>query len=143
LEGRYQKHTKGLINDKYFNSMEINQIHELASSIDSKFKNSDVNRHLIAEIGSEFYEIILPELYQLTAINQRGMPRGIQKLLISIIAILIFGVVIPLYFSLFPIGSMAVRSLILSGSGSMVIWLFINFIFDFSNLLNTELKLKD
>ncbi len=142
LQGRYKKHTQGLINDELLNRRDVYQIREHASMIDPKYKNQDVDKDLIAGIGNEFYEILLPQLLELTELNYSGMPKGIKQMLLSIILILLFGVTVPLFFSIFPFDPL-INSYIIKVSGSVIILLFVNFVFDFISIINSELVIRD
>lgn len=142
LQGRYEKHTRGLINDAKLNRRDECQIREHAALIDPKFKNRDVDKDLIAEVATEFYEIILPKLFELSELNQMGMPKGMKQMLVSIIWILIFGVIAPLFFSIFPFDD-DINVILSQLSGSLIILLFINFVFDFNSVIKSEIQLKN
>jgi len=142
LEGRYEKHAKGLINDKDFNLSDVNRIRELASLIDQKFKNRDVDKNLIADLGNEFYEIYLPRLYELTEKIQLGLPKGLRLLVISISLIMLFGVILPLFACMFDFGA-CLNKILTMISGMSVIILFFNFFYDFINTIKFEILLKE
>lgn len=142
LQGRYAKHTHGLINDKEINRRDVHRIREHASSIDSMFRNQDVDRNLIANVANEFYEIYIPKLLDLTILNHKGMSSGMKQMVISILMILLFGVVIPLLISITPY-NIIIGSLIIKLMVSSIVVLLLNFISEFISIMNSELLLKN
>lgn len=142
LQGRYQKHTHGLINDKLMNRRDVHRIREQASSIDTKFRNQEVDRNLIADVANEFHEVYIPKLLDLTNLNQKGMSSGMKQMVISILMILLFGVVIPLIISITPY-NITTGSLLVKLMVSTIVVLLLNFISEFILIMKSELMLKD
>ncbi len=95
LDGRYGKYGKGLFNDEGLNPMDIEIFQEKLSIADIKQKGKDFHRLVLAELGNEFYEFVIPKMAELINHNT-GVPNGLIKTFYSLIAIMVFGVLFPL-----------------------------------------------
>ncbi|MFL3663677.1 MAG: hypothetical protein ACJ04Q_06735 [Flavobacteriales bacterium] len=141
LEGRYSKHTQGLINDKKIASR-YNEVNQLPAEIDPKFKDLDFNRHLLASISTEFHEIYIPQLIELTELTQKGITKSMINLMVTLVVILVFGVMVPLLIQMLSIDEYCEQLL----TFTMVVIVFVgltNFIFDLFRLQNREIKLME
>lgn len=95
LDVRYEKHGKGLFNDKGLDNMYEDRFQEKLSIADERQKGKAFHRLLLASLGNEFYEFVIPKMEEL--INQNtGIPKGLTKTFYSLLAIMIFGVILPL-----------------------------------------------
>lgn len=141
LEGRYQKHTEGLINDKGIWVLYRDKVRDWASQIDNKFRSKEFDRHLLAEVSTDFHEYYLPKLIELTTINSDGLPRSVIRLFTNLVIIFLIGVIFPLF-----IQSMCLLdnwNVILTLTAVGIITLsFIYFLFDFYLLMKEEIKPK-
>lgn len=142
LEGRYEKHTEGLINDKKIWMPFKDDVREFASQIDSKYKSVDIDRHTLAQIGAEFHEIYIPRLIEMTRKIQKGLPKSMRILLITLTIILTSGVLIPLIMQTLSISS-CISKLLTFSMVFIVICGLLSFMFDFHRMLNKEVRLKE
>ncbi|MCZ2474534.1 hypothetical protein G9H61_03700 [Aquirufa ecclesiirivi] len=95
LDGRYNKHGVGLFNDEGLNSTDIDYFQERLSIADIRQKGKDFNRVILASLGNEFYEFVIPKMTEL--INQNtGVPKELLKTFYSLLSIMIFGVLLPI-----------------------------------------------
>jgi hypothetical protein len=138
LDGRYAKHGKGLFNDEGLSILFQENYKALISIADIKHKGKDFHRLIIADLGTEFYEYVLPKMAEL--INQNsGIPKGLLKTFYSLLSIMLFGVILPLILQ-----SMLV-SICLNSTLTLI---FVNlttisllyFLFEFYDLLKDELE---
>lgn len=142
LEYKYAKHTEGLIDDKKIWILFQDDVRELASQINPKFKDVDFDRHLIAQLGTDFHELYIPRLLEMTKRNQQGLSKSIIYLLVALIVVLFSGVLVPLTFQIINIPPFLERILTFSIVVTVIIGIT-SFIFDFSRMLNREVKLKE
>ncbi len=94
LDGRFAKHGIGDFTDTGINPLWAKHVEDLLPKINTKYKGKGFHRTIIAEIGSECYEII-PKLISLTKRNT-GVPNILIKSFYSLLAIMGFGVVLPI-----------------------------------------------
>lgn len=142
LEGRYAKHTEGLINDQGIWVLYIDAVRDFATQIDSKFKDKDFDRHLLAQIGTDFHELYIPQLIELTRMIQKGLSNSMKTLLITLTIILTAGVLVPLTMQTLTIPYCISGPLTFS-MVLVVICGLINFMFDFYRMLEREVRLKE
>lgn len=142
LEGRYAKHTDGLINDKGIWVLFKDDVREFASQIDSKYKSVDIDRHALAQIGTDFHEIYFPRLIEMTRIIQKGLSKSMKTLLVTLTIILTSGVLIPLIMQTLNIPD-CISKLLTFSMVFIVICGLISFMFDFYRMLNREVRLKE
>ena len=136
LEGRYAKHTDGLINDKKMSPI-YNEVNQLPAEIDPKFKDKEFDRHLLAAISTEFHEVYIPQLINLTELIQKGVSKSMVNMMITLVLILVFGVMIPLLIQMLSIDEYCEQLL----TFSMVVIVLVgltNFIFDLFRLHRRE-----
>lgn len=140
LDHKYQKHLEGEISFEDLNLYETNQLQQHISELDPQYKNKEINRKLIAEIGSNFYENYIPRLIELTRILENTFPKSIAGLFISIIIIILIGVISPLIITFFHFNS---NTIIIATS--ILIFLYtlgiIYFFYIFLNFIRNELRL--
>jgi hypothetical protein len=142
LEGRYAKHTDGLIHDDKISVIYEKNVRDLVTKINPVYKSSDVDRVVIADIAAEFHEKHLPITLALTKENEKGIPVGILLQFITLTVILIAGVVIPLGMQTIDLEPRLAEALTFSLVGT-VLFSLIDFLFDFFKLLNSQIRLKD
>lgn len=95
LDGRFPKHGVGRFNDEGLSMLFTENFKELLPIASIKQKGKDFHRLILSALGSEFYEIVIPEMALL--INQNtGVPKGIIKTFIALICIMTFGVLLPI-----------------------------------------------
>ena len=138
LDGRYAKHGKGLFNDEGLSVLYEENYKALLPIADIKHKGKDFHRLIIASLGTEFYEYVIPKMAEL--INQNsGVPKGLLKTFYSLLSIMLFGVILPLILQ-----SMFVSKCL----NSTLTLIFVNlttlsllyFLFEFYDLLKDELE---
>ena len=95
LDGRHGKHGAGLFNDTGLNLLYVNGYNEFVSKIDTKYRGKEFHRLILAEIGTEMYEIILPRLHELISLNT-GIPKSLLGTFRNLIYITTFGVLLPI-----------------------------------------------
>lgn len=142
LEGRYAKHTQGLINDTSIWILFKDDIREFASQIDSKYKDHDFDRHLLAQIGTDFHELYIPRLVELTRLTNKGLSGSMITLLVNLTVILTAGVLIPMIMQVLNI-QLCIEKMLTFSMVFIVILGLANFMFDFYRMLDREIKLKE
>ena len=142
LEGRYAKHTKGLINDQGIWALYKDDIREFASQIDPKYRDKDFDRHLLAQISTDFHQLYIPQLIRLTRMIQKGLSNDMKTLLITLTIILTAGVLVPLTMQTLDI-PYSISGLLTFSMVLVVILGLTNFMFDFYRMLDNEVKLKE
>jgi len=138
LEGRYGKHTEGLINEKGISKLHENNLYLWVSEIDPKFQMKDFDRRLIGDIANEFYTTYIPHLIQLTERNQASLPKSFNILFWNLITIFGIGVIFPLFIQCVSLSNSNNIALTLSAVGIIVV-AFVNLIFDFYIIMNREI----
>ncbi len=138
LDGRYAKHGKGLFNDEGLSVLFQENYKALLPIADIKQKGKDFHRLVIAALGTEFYEYVIPKMAEL--INQNsGIPKGLLKTFYSLLSIMFFGVILPLI----------LQSVLVSKClNSTLTLIFVNlttlsllyFLFEFYDLLKEEIE---
>jgi hypothetical protein len=141
LEGKYPKMTEGLINDNNLSPLFSDNVRGWFSQIDSKFKNKEFNRHTLAELSTDFYEIYIPKMIGLTRQNTDPLPRNVNMVFLNLVIIFIFGVVIPLYTQSLCLLDQWNRWITLSCVVTITLG-FCNFFFDFYRLMKSEITIK-
>jgi hypothetical protein len=142
LEGRFAKHTDGLINDKGIWVLFKDDVREFASQIDSKYKSVEIDRHALAQIGTEFHEIYFPRLIEMTKLIQKGLSKSMKTLLVTLTIILTSGVLIPLIMQTLDIPD-CIGELLTFSMVFIVICGLISFMFDFYRMINRDIRLKE
>lgn len=138
LEGRYAKHGKGLFNNEGLSMLFQENFKELLARADLKHKGKDFNRHIIADLGTEFYEYVIPKMVEL--INQNtGIPKSLLKTFYSLLSIMLFGVIMPLVLQSILVSASLNSFLTLSFVGLTTLSL-LYFLFEFYDLLKDELN---
>lgn len=139
LDGRYAKHGRGRFNDTGIWIIFRNEVSDLMTRINPKYKGSDFHRDFLAEIAAEFHELILPRLYELTRQNV-GIPVILLKTFNSLLFIMFFGVLLPIILQSLKVYDNINISLTL-----LFVWLtslgLLNFMFGFYQFLNNEVHL--
>lgn len=95
LDGRYGKNGAGKFNDTGLNLLYLNGYNEFVSKTDAKYRGKDFHRLILAEIGTEMYEITLPKLHKLISLNS-NIPKSLFGTFRNLIYITIFGVLLPI-----------------------------------------------
>jgi hypothetical protein len=96
LDGRYGKHGAGRFNDEGIWVLYEKYIPDTFSKISSKFKGKDFHRLILAEIASKFYGQYIPKMYELIQKNT-GIPRSLIITFYSLLSIMLFGVMLPIF----------------------------------------------
>lgn len=121
---------------KYYNNSWINLAKEHLFQISKNKKEFD--HSFIAELANDFHEVDLPQLYELTELNQRGIPKELWHIIGSLCVLLFFGVALPLVILSFDLGiygySFTLLSLIL------VVTTFVYLILEVILLARKEIK---
>lgn len=140
LDGRYAKHGKGRFNDTGIWALYENEVSDLITRINSKYKGKDFHREILAEIATDFYEFNLPRLYDLTRQNV-GVPKSLLKTFNSLFFIMTFGVLIPIILQSLTVSDSLNTTLTL-----ILVWLtslgLLNFMLDFYKFLSDEIHLS-
>ncbi len=137
LDGRYAKHGEGLFRDVGLSTSYQKNYTRLLSIAAPKLVGKDFHRLVIAELGSEFHNCVIPEMKELIGQN-KGIPKGFLKTFYSLILIMLFGVIFPIILQ-----SLSVSKCL----NSILTLLFVNFtilslcffLIDFYVLLRDEL----
>jgi hypothetical protein len=137
LEGRYSKHGRGLFNDTGLMPLYTQNFRELLPKADIKHKGKDFHRELLADLGSEFYEFVIPKMAGLINENT-GIPLGLLKTFYSLLAIMLFGVLLPIILQSLLVSDCLNISLTLLLVNLTTLSL-LNFLFEFYDLINEEL----
>lgn len=139
LDYKYKKHIEGEISFEDLNIMEINQLQQYISELDPQFKNKEINRKLIAQIGSKFYENYIPSLIEVTKAMEISFPRSILGLFLSMLLLIATGVIAPILILLFVF---CFKTIIIATSILIFLYIFeiIIFFSIFYNFIKTELK---
>jgi len=141
----YFSHKWEVYGDGRFNFYELYRdynsakIKEHLSNIDGKFQDRNLDRHLLADIGSDMHEKYLPKFYDLTYANEGGLPTIVNKVIGVTILVGFFGVILPLLgsFANFPY---VYDSWIVFVSVTVLIACIIWILFDLVFLMKSELK---
>lgn len=94
LDGRYAKHGVGRFNDTGMNILWERYVKELLPKFNPKYKGAEFHREILADIAADIYEII-PTLIGITRKNT-GVPKILLKTFNSLLAVMGFGVIVPL-----------------------------------------------
>ena len=140
LEWKYFKDTEGLVNDTKINNRFKTSIRENYTQIDAKYRDREFDRHLLAEISADFESFYLPNLYELTRLNQESLPKSTVNLFINLSVIFIIGVFFPLFIQCLNISNHWNVFFTLSSVG-IVTLAFINFLFDFYGIMIEDVKI--
>jgi hypothetical protein len=137
FDGRYAKHTEGYIDDSKVDDRHIQDILEYSASIDKKFQRGQIDRHLIADLGTEFHLNYLPELIDLKIDYDNVFNKSLKKLFYNIVIIATSGIIVPLILKLvsFSIEYYLTIFLVL-----ILLFGFIKLIVDLRKMINIELK---
>lgn len=137
LDGRFAKYGKGLFNDEgLYQPLKENFREELPLA-DIKENGKDFHRLLLAKLGTEFYEYVIPKMWELIKHNS-GIPITLLKTFYSLLAIMIFGVLFPIILQSIKVPNaidvFLTLSFVLCTSLSLVY-----FLLEFYDLLHDEL----
>ncbi|MET3129561.1 hypothetical protein ABID42_004687 [Arcicella rosea] len=139
LDGRYAKHGQGRFNDTGIWILYKNDVSDLMTRLNPKYKGQDFHRTILAEIATEFYEFNLPRLYDLTRQNV-GVPKSLMRTFNSLFFIMLFGVLLPIILQSLNVSNCLNITLTL-----IFVWLtslgLLNFMFDFYKFINNEVHL--
>ncbi|PTB96153.1 hypothetical protein C9994_08625 [Marivirga lumbricoides] len=129
LDYRWNEYSEHVFDNQTLgNSYETSKISELINKIDETYKRSDIDRHIIARIGSDFHAKYLVELYRLTERNQEDLPTNLRGILWTQMIMLVFGVLTPLFLSSISLDSVAriysLKYSLLIVSEGLLIYLF-------------------
>lgn len=141
FDGRYAKHTKGLINEDK-NAIDLHrlaEIREISIAIDSRFKGREIDRKLIADLGSDFHLYHIPELIKLTREYLIDFPKPLKKLFSSLVLIVISGIVCPMILKISVINFEKQITII---SASILVFSFIKLLFDLKKMIIREMTIK-
>lgn len=95
LDGRYEKYGVDEFADTGINPMYIQAVDESLGKINVKYNGVDFHRSILAEIGSDFSNKYLPIMIALKRAIQIK-PLSLNRLFLNLIAVLFFGVMVPL-----------------------------------------------
>lgn len=137
LDGRFAKYGKGLFNDTGLYVLLQDNFREELPIADIKLKGKDFSRLLLAELGVEFYEYVIPKMAELIKENT-GIPRGLLKTFYSLLAIMLFGVIFPIILQSINVPNSLDTFLTLCFVNLTVISL-LYFLLEFYNLIYEEL----
>ena len=139
LDYKYKKHIEGEISFEDLSFYEVNQLQQHISELDPQYKNKEINRKLIAEIGSEFYENYIPRLIELTKVLGITFPKPLVWLFASMLVLVVTGVIAPLIilFFIFNIKTLIIATTILIFTYTFGTIIFFSIFFNF---IKTELK---
>lgn len=137
LEGRYAKHGHGIFNDTGLKPLFTQNFRELLPQADIKHKGKDFHREVLADLGAEFYEFVIPKMTVLIKENS-GIPIGLLKTFYSLLAIMIFGVLLPIILQALLVSDCLNIYLTLLFVNLTTLSL-LNFLFEFYDLLHDEL----
>lgn len=140
LEGRYAKHGKGFFTNVKLSQTDNEKVERLLPIADINKKGQDFDRSVIASLGSEFYEYVIPKMAELITQNT-GIPTGLLKTFYSLLSIIIFGVLFPIIIQSISINDTLNTYLTLIFVGLTIIYLTY-FILEFYNILTDEIHVK-
>lgn len=139
MDYKFQKLGKGNFNDQEIFKLDVNQINELIGRIDSKYKGKEFDRKILADLGTEFYEIIIPKIIELTKQNT-GLPKSLKRSMNGLMLIMLIGVIFPLL-----IQSMSLCPFWDTWLTLTSVWLtsliLINFLINFYQFINEDVRL--
>jgi hypothetical protein len=101
LDGRFMKHGKGHFDDSKIPPYRLNLIQGSVSNISKEFMNCEVNRVLLADLGTKFHSDYLPDMIKLTSQLKSSLPKSVKKLFFFLTLMLFFGCIIPLFLMAF------------------------------------------
>ena len=137
LEGRYAKHGVGLFDDEGLSIIFTEKFQEKISIADINMKGKDFHRVLLANLGSEFYEFVIPKMIELIKQNT-GIPNELRKTFYSLLAIMVFGVIFPLILMSISVNSfLNIRLTLIFVNLTILSLVF--FLFEFYSLLKDEI----
>jgi hypothetical protein len=136
LDGRYGKHGSGLFNDEGLSVLFYENYKELVAIADIKHKGKDFHRLVLADLGTKFYEYIIPKMAELIAQNT-GVPKGILKTFYSLLSIMLFGVIFPIILQSISVSNCLDTTLTLSFVNLTTLSL-LYFLFEFYSLIYDE-----
>lgn len=139
MEGRYGKHTEGLVQDTSIGGLFRDKVRAWVSQIDNKFRSREFDRHILAEMSTDFYELYIPKLIELTEANQQKLPKPVKNIFLNLVLIFVVGVIFPLFIQCLNLLDNWNIILTLSAVGLIVIG-FVNFLFDFYKIMIEEIQ---
>jgi hypothetical protein len=101
LDGRFMKHGKGNFDDSKIPPYRLNLIQGSVSNISKEFMGCEVNRVLLAELGTKFHSDYLPDMIKLTSRLKSKVPKTVNQLFFFLTLMLFFGCIIPLFLMAF------------------------------------------
>lgn len=138
---RWHKYTKGL-----FDFQELARDHHIddmkahLSNIDEKFSEREIDKNLLADVGTEIYEKQWEKIHELTRINNGKLPKSVRSLISIVVLIGVFGVLIPLLgaFGDFEfIVDSAISFISVTALVGCLIWILL----DISSIIKDEIKI--
>lgn len=73
------------------------KIISLANKIDSKGnKTAEFDKDILVDLGNYFNFLVLPRLFQLTRINEMGISKTLNLIIVNLVMVMIFGVFLPI-----------------------------------------------
>jgi hypothetical protein len=138
LDGRYQKHMKGLVHDTILvDTYSINQLEKHLINLDKKYSNAKFDRVLFASIATEFYEGVIPMMQEI--VYQNNSPNfSFNKSFKNLIFIFFVGVIFPILIQSIKIAEQA-NTILTQFLVTAIILLFVNFFIDFYFILKEEI----
>jgi hypothetical protein len=138
LSGRFAKHGQGRFNDTGVNVIWKPYVEQLLPKINPKYKGAEFHREILADIGSEIYELI-PVVIRLIRHNT-GVPQIVLKTFYSLIAIMTFGVVFPIAIQSMSISAKLNTAFTLSCVALTIIAMVV-FMLDFLDFINDDVHI--
>jgi hypothetical protein len=138
LEGRYEKFGKDSFVDIGLNYNDDIIFKELIAIIDKTQKNKDFHREVIAKLGSDFAEEMIPKMIELISLNTK-VPNSLKMSFFSLVYIVTFAVLLPIILQSINVCNNI--EVILTLIFVLLTTLFIiNFLFNFYTLIREEVE---
>jgi hypothetical protein len=137
LDGRYSKYGLGLFNEEGLSVLYKENFNEVLPVADIRQKGKEFHRLVLANLGAEFYEFVIPKMAELIKQNT-GIPKGLLKTFYSLIAMMTFGVILPITLQSLLVCNRIDTFLTLTFVNLTTLSL-IHFLFEFYDLLQEEL----
>lgn len=138
LEGRYEKFGKNSFADIKLNYNDDIIFKELIAIIDKTQKNKDFHREVIAKLGSDFAEEVIPRMIELISLNTK-IPNSLRMSFFSLVYIVTFAVLFPIILQSINVCSNI--EVILTLIFVLLTTLFIiNFLFNFYTFIREEVE---
>ena len=73
------------------------KIYSLAAKIDNNGnRTTEFNKDILVDLGNYLNFMVLPRLYQLTRINETGISKTLNLIIVNLVMVMIFGVFLPI-----------------------------------------------